>query len=137
MTQQVKPTTSQAVLQTRARQGVKPAACTGGDLASVSPIEAGFGFGETEVGEAAHQRLAMAAAWLKCNRGVEVVIKTAADNHGTAAQQQTIAQTRGQAVAAQLRDLGATEAVVRILAIGAADPLTAPHLVIEARGRGW
>ena len=136
LTQQVKPTPSPAVLQTRAREGAKPAACSADSLASVSPIEVGFGFGEAELGDVAQQRIARAAAWLKCNAGVEVVIKPAADNHGTAAQQQALANARAKAVVDQIRTLGA-QSVVRILAPGAADPVAAPHLVIEARGRGW
>jgi outer membrane protein OmpA-like peptidoglycan-associated protein len=137
LTKPVKPAPSQAILQTRAREGAKPAACTGEDLASISPTEAGFGFEETQLGEAALQRVAKAAAWLKCNPGVEVVIVPAADSHGTPAHQQELAQARAKAVVDQLRALGATQAVIRTVAVGAADPLTAPHLVISARGRGW
>src|SRR5258706_11540742 len=87
LTKPVKPAPSQAVLQTRAREGAKPAACAVEDLSSVSPMEVGFGFEETQLGDAARQRVAKAAAWLKCNPGVEVVIKPAADNHGTPAYQ--------------------------------------------------
>ncbi len=137
LTQRVKPAPSQAVLQTRAREGAKPAACTGEDLASVSPIDAGFGFEETQLGDAALQRVVKAAAWLNCNPGVEVVILPAADSHGTPAHQQELAQARAKAVVDQLRTLGATQAVIRTMAVGAADPVTAPHLVILARGRGW
>jgi outer membrane protein OmpA-like peptidoglycan-associated protein len=137
LTKPVKQAPSQAILQARAREGAKPAACTGEDLASVSPMEAGFGFEETQLSDAAQQRVAKAAAWLKCNPGVEVVILPAADSHGTPAHQQELAQARAKAVVDQLRTLGATQAVIRTVAVGAADPVTAPHLVISARGRGW
>ena len=137
LTQRVKPTPSQAVLQTRAREGAKPAACAREDLASISPMEAGFGFEETQIGEAARQTLAKAAAWLNCNPGVEVVVLPAADSHGTPAHQQELAQARAKAVVDQLRALGAIQAVIRTVAVGGADPVTAPHLVISARGRGW
>ena len=137
LTQQVKPTPSQAVLQTRARQGATAAACAVGDLSSVSPVEVGFGFEETQLGDASRQKLEIAAAWLKCNPGVRVVIRPAADNHGTAAKQREIAQARAKTVLDQLRALGATEAVVQTLAMGAPDPVSGPHLLIEARGRGW
>jgi outer membrane protein OmpA-like peptidoglycan-associated protein len=137
LTKPVKPAPSQAILQSRAREGAKPAACTGEDLASISPMEAGFGFEETQLGEAAQQRVAKAAAWLKCNPGVEVVILPAADSHGTPAHQQDLAQARAKAVIDQLRALGATQAVIRAVAAGAPDPVTAPHFVIAARGRGW
>jgi outer membrane protein OmpA-like peptidoglycan-associated protein len=137
LTKPVKQAPSQAILQTRARVGAKPAACTGEDLASISPMEAGFGFEETQLSDAAQQMVAKAAAWLKCNPGVEVVILPAADSHGTPAHQQELAQTRAKAVVDQLRAMGATQAVIRTVAVGGADPLTAPHLVISARGRGW
>jgi outer membrane protein OmpA-like peptidoglycan-associated protein len=137
LTKPVKPAPSEAILQTRAREGAKPAACAVEDLASISPMEVGFGFGETQLGEAAQQRVAKAAAWLKCNPGVEVVVLPAADNHGTPARQQELAQARAKAVVDQLRALGATQAVIRAVAAGAPDPVTAPHFVIQARGRGW
>ena len=140
LTKPVKPTPSQAVLQsrqTRAQEGAKAAACTAEDLASISPMEVGFGFEETQLGEAAQQRVAKAAAWLKCNPGVEVVILPAADSHGTPAHQQELAQARAKAVIDQLRALGATQPVIRAVAAGAPDPVSGPHFVISARGRGW
>ncbi|WP_372785780.1 OmpA family protein [Phenylobacterium sp.] len=136
-TPRMKPSPSPAVLETRARIGAKPAVCSGGPLASVSPIDVGFGFDETEIGDAARQNLVKAAAWLTCNPGVEVVILPKGDNHGTPAHRQELAEGRAKAVVDQLRALGATQAVIRSLAAGAVDPVTAPHLVISARGRGW
>ncbi|HEY8004166.1 MAG TPA: OmpA family protein [Phenylobacterium sp.] len=137
LTQHVKPPPSAAVLQARAAEGKKAAACTGEKLDAVSPAEVGFGFGETTLGDVARERVAKAATWLKCNPGVEVVIQPMADNHGTAAQQQALAAGRGKAVADRLRAEGATQPVIHTLAMGAADPVTAPHLLIVARGRGW
>jgi outer membrane protein OmpA-like peptidoglycan-associated protein len=137
MTERVKPTPSQAVLQTRAGEGVKPAACPVGDIASVSPMEVGFGFAQTALGDVAQRQVAKAAVWLKCNPGVEVVILPSADSHGPIAHQQEIAQARAKAVVDGLRGAGATEAVIRTLAMGAPDQLAAPHLVITARSRGW
>jgi outer membrane protein OmpA-like peptidoglycan-associated protein len=137
LTSPAKPPPSPAVLQARAGQGAKPAACAASDLATVSPVDVGFGFEDAQVGEVALRRLTKAADWLKCNVGVEVVIKPAADNHGTPAHQEQLAHARATAVVEQLRALGATQAVIRTLAVGAADPVTAPHLVIAAQGRGW
>lgn len=136
LTPRVKPTPSAAVIQARAAEGSKANACALGDLASVSPINVAFGFGETKLDNLALRRVAKAADWLKCNAGVEVVILPAADAHGTAAQQQDLASVRAKAVVDQLRALGA-QPVIRILAAGKPDPVTTPHLVIEAQGRGW
>jgi len=136
LTPPAKPAPSAAVQEARARVGVKPAACTGGDLASVSPIMVGFGFGQATLDEPAQRQVAKAAGWLKCNTSVEAVILPGADSHGTQAQQRDLAAARAKAVVDQLRALGA-QSVVRIVAAGAPDPVTAPHLVIQAQGRGW
>ncbi len=66
-----------------------------------------------------------------------MVIKPDADNHGEPAHLNDLAQRRGKAVADQLRSLGATAAVLHLLPRDAADPVTAPHLLINATGRGW
>jgi outer membrane protein OmpA-like peptidoglycan-associated protein len=136
LTPRAKPTPSAAVEQARARVGVKADACAVGDLASVSPISVGFGFQETTLDEAAQRNVAKAAAWLKCNPGVEAVILPSADAHGTADKQRDLAAARAKVVVDQLRALGA-QSVVRTLAADAPDPVTAPHLVILAQGRGW
>src|SRR5579862_327092 len=137
MTPRVKPRPSPAVLESRAREGAKANACAVGDLASISPLEVGFGFAETGLGDAARQQVAKAADWLKCNPGVEVVILPQADSHGTPAQQQALASARAKSVVDGLRAAGATNAVIRTAAMGAPDPATAPHLTINARSRGW
>ena len=137
LTPPAKPAPSAAILQARAGQGAKPAACAVADLATVSPVNVGFAFENAQVDEVAQRRLTTTADWLKCNPGVEAVIKPAADSHGTPAHQEQLAQARAAAVVEQLRAQGATQAVIRTLAVGAADPVTAPHMVIEAQGRGW
>ncbi|HEX4712540.1 OmpA family protein [Phenylobacterium sp.] len=137
LTRPVKQAPSPAILQARAGQGAKPVACPVADVASVSPVNVGFGFEDAQVDEVAERRLTKAADWLKCNPGVEVVIKPAADSHGTPAHQEQLARARATAVVEQLRARGATLATIRTLAAGAPDPVTAPHLVIEAQGRGW
>lgn len=137
LTPHVRPTPSQAVAQARSSASAKPAACSSDELAAVSPVEMAFAFDDVTISEAGQKRLAQAAAWLVCNPHVEVVIVPDADNHGDAAHLKDLAQRRAQAAADQLRTLGAKEAVIRILARGAPDPVTAPHLVINAQGRGW
>lgn len=136
-TPRVKPTPSQAVLQARAAHGAKPAACASGGLETISPLEAEFPFDDATISEVGQKRLAAAAQWLGCNPGVEVVIKPDADNHGAPAHLNDLAQRRAQAVADDLRSLGAKAAVIHLLPRGGADPVTAPHLVINATGRGW
>lgn len=136
LTPQAKPAPSAAVKEARARVGVKAPDCAVGDLASVSPITIGFGFGATTLDEPAQRQVAKAASWLKCHAGVEASILPGADAHGTQAQQRDLAATRAKAVLDQLRTLGA-QSVVHTVAAGAPDPVTPPHLVINAQGRGW
>ena len=137
LTPAARPQPSPAVLQARAAAGHKAAACKPGGLEAISPVDVGFGFDDAEVSETGQTRLAAAAAWLACNPGVEVVISPDADNHGDAAHLADLAQRRAKAVEARLRSLGATAAVIRLLPRGGADPVTAPHLVVNAQGRGW
>lgn len=137
LTPHIRPPPSAAVLQARAAAAARPAACTPGGLEELSPLNADFAFDEAEISPIGLKRLTEAAHWLGCNPGVEVVILPDADARGDAAHQQTLAQDRAKAVADKLRELGATAATLRILPRGAPDPLTAPHLVIKAAGRGW
>jgi len=136
-TPRVTPKPSQAVLQARARVGAKAAACPAGELAAISPVDVGFGFDDATISPEGQRRLAAAAQWLACHAGVEAVILPDADNHGDAAHLKDLAQRRAEAVAARLRALGATAAVIHILPRGAPDNLSGPHLVINAQGRGW
>ncbi|MFI4964541.1 MAG: OmpA family protein [Caulobacterales bacterium] len=137
LTPRVQPTPSKAVAEARAGAGARAAACPATDLASVSPVDVGFAFDDATVTEVGVRNLTAAAQWLACHAGVEVVITPDADNHGDAAHLNDLAQRRAQAVQAELRTLGATAAVIRLLPRGAADPVTAPHLVVNAQGRGW
>ena len=137
LTPRARPTPSPAVLESRAHVGAKVQACPAGDLAEISPVTVTFGFDDARISDVGQTRLADAAAWLACHAGVEVVIRPTADNHGTAEHRQDLAARRAQAVLDQLRTLGDTASVVRRLALGAPDPVTAPHLVIQAEGRGW
>ncbi len=136
-TQRLAPPPSQAVLQARQARTAKAPACTPGGLATISPVELGFGFDQATISELGQQRLAAAARWLACNPGVEVVILPDADHHGDETHLTELASNRAKAAQDQLRALGATAPTIRILSRGAADPVTAPHLVINATGRGW
>ena len=137
LTPRARPIPSPAVLESRAHVGAKVPACPTGDLAEIFPVTVTFGFDDARISDAGQTRLADAAAWLSCHAGVEVVIRPTADNHGTAEHRQDLAARRAQAVLDQLRALGDTASVVRRLAFGAPDPVTAPHLLIQAEGRGW
>jgi outer membrane protein OmpA-like peptidoglycan-associated protein len=137
LTQHVKPPPSPAILQARASGTAKPGACAPGGLEAISPIEMSFAFNDATISEVGQKRLAAAARWLGCNPGVEVVIKPDGDNHGDAAHLNDLAQQRAKAVSEQLRTLGATAAVIHMLSRNAADPVAAPHLLINAIGRGW
>jgi outer membrane protein OmpA-like peptidoglycan-associated protein len=137
LTPKVQPALSQAVVQARAGAGARPAACPSSDLATISPLEVAFGFDEATIPEVGHRRLAVAGRWLACNPQVQVVIAPAADRHGDASHQADLASRRAQAIEVELRTQGATAAVIQTLAAGAPDPLSAPHLLINAKGRGW
>ena len=137
LTPHVQPTLSKAVVQARAGAQAQADACPAGDLASVSPADMDFGFDDATITEVGQKRLTLAARWLACHPGVAVVIKPDADHHGAVAHLNDLAQRRAQAVQAQLRALGATAAVIHILPRNGPDPLTAPHLVVNAVGRGW
>ena len=137
LTPHVKPVMSKAVVEARARAGAKPAACVASPLVSVSPVDVGFGFDDATITEVGQRRLAVVARWLTCNPGVPVTISPDADNHGDEAHLKDLARRRAEAVQAQLRALGATAAVIHILPRGGPDPVTGPHLVVNAQGRGW
>jgi len=137
LTPHVKPTPSAAVLDARARLAVKAPTCTGESLDAVSPVNVGFGYDDPAITPAAQLRLTAAARWLSCNPGVEAVIQPDADHHGSEAHMNDLAQQRATGVQTQLRTLGATNTVIRMLARGAKDPVTAPHMVLLAEGRGW
>jgi outer membrane protein OmpA-like peptidoglycan-associated protein len=136
-TQNIAPPPSQAVQQARQARAVKPAACTPGGLAAISPVELGFGFDDAKLSEVGQQHLAAAAQWLACNPGVAVVILPEADHHGDDAHLTELASNRAKAAQDQLRALGATGPTIHILSRGAADPVSEPHMVINATGRGW
>jgi outer membrane protein OmpA-like peptidoglycan-associated protein len=137
LTPRIQPQPSAAIVEARAAVGARTAACKPGGLDQVSPLDADFVFDEAEISPPGVQRLTNAARWLNCNPGVEVVIKPDSDNRGEVAHLNALSEARAKAVADKLRELGATGATLRILARGGADPVTAPHLLINATGRGW
>jgi outer membrane protein OmpA-like peptidoglycan-associated protein len=137
LTPRVKPQPSQAVLEARARVAVKPPACPVGGPETVSPVDVSFGFDDAVISEVGQQRLAKAAKWLACHPQVEAVILPDADRHGDAAHLADLAGRRAQAALDQLRADGAKANLIRVTARGAPDPLTAPHVVVNAQGRGW
>jgi outer membrane protein OmpA-like peptidoglycan-associated protein len=137
LTPHVTPPPSRAVLEARAGVNAKSAACAAGGLASISPVDVGFGFDDATISPDGERRLAAAAQWLACNPKTEIVILPDADNHGDAAHLKDLAQRRAKAVQDRLRALGATAAVIQILPRGAPDTLSGPHLVVNAQGRGW
>jgi outer membrane protein OmpA-like peptidoglycan-associated protein len=135
-TTRVKTAPSPAIVAARARAGQRPAACGADQLADVSPTAATFGFDLPDLSEAGSQRLARAAAWLKCNPAVEAVVLPSAQSRGKPDHEKDLATRRGEAVQAALRAAG-VQNVVRIVAPGGPDPLTVQHLVIQAADRGW
>ncbi len=135
-TPHVTPPPSQAVVQARQAREAKPTACAPGGLATVSPVNLDFGFDDAKLSEVGQQRLAAAAHWLACNPGVAVVILPGAD-HGDEAHLTQLASNRAKSAVDQLRALGAVGPTIHTLARGGADPVSEPHLVINATGRGW
>lgn len=131
----VKP--SPAVLEARHSAASKAETCQATPLAEVSPTSTDFPYDDSVLDRAGKQRLARVAQWLACHPQTRVVILPSADKHGDAAHQKDLAARRAQAAIAELRAAGATAAVIQTLEPGAADPVTGPHVVIEAAGRGW
>src|SRR5258706_5213781 len=123
---------SPAVIAARGGAGVRPASCQVGKLDDVSPTLASFPFDDATLDAVGARGLARAAAWLTCTPGVPVVVIPTADNHGDEAHRKDLATRRAQATLAALRSAGAKDAVVHLLAPGAADPVSGPHLVIKA-----
>lgn len=134
-TPRAEPKPSSAVVEARARLHATAAACLPG--ADISPVTVAFAFDEATVTEDGQRNLQAAVKWLACNPGVETVILPEADAHGDDAHLAGLASQRAQAAQDMLRTLGAKEGVVRIVARGKPDPVTGPHLVIRAVGRGW
>ena len=137
LTPKVQPPPSAAILAARAALNAKPATCQPGGLDALSPLLVGFPYDEAQMPEAGTKRLTEAARWLSCNPGTEVVILPSADGRGDAAHMEALATKRAQATLETLRSLGAASAVIHILARNATDPVSTPHLVIQAAGRGW
>ncbi|HEX3363721.1 OmpA family protein [Phenylobacterium sp.] len=137
LTPHIQPPASPAIIEARTAAQAKAPACMPGGLDQISPVDAAFAFGDTEISPQGGQRLAVAARWLVCNHSVETVIRPDGDNHGDDAHMDALANGRAKSVADKLRELGATGGTLRILSRGAPDPVTAPHLLINATGRGW
>jgi outer membrane protein OmpA-like peptidoglycan-associated protein len=137
LTPHAKVAPSSAVLAARAGVGAKPGSCQVGKLQDVSPTVATFPFDDAVLDEAGARSLARAAAWLTCTPGVPAVVIATADNHGDEAHRKDLAARRAQATLAALRGAGAKDAVIHLVAPGGADPVTGPHLIIQADGRGW
>jgi len=100
-------------------------------------VHVGFPFEGAEVPVAGQKVLAEAARWLACNPGVEATIVPTGDGHGDAAHLNDLATRRAQATVETLRTLGATAVVLHITPRDGADPISTPHLVIQADSRGW
>jgi outer membrane protein OmpA-like peptidoglycan-associated protein len=137
LTPKARPAPSGAVLEARKGVGQKPPSCKSQALADVSPALASFPFDDSLLDEEGARRVSQAADWLACHPGTPVVVLPSADSHGTPEHQKDLAGRRAQAVMAALRADGANQAVVHMLAMGAADPVAGPHVVIRAAGRGW
>ena len=137
MTPQVKPATSQAVLDARAHRDAPPSeACPATPLSEVSPVTVGFPFDESGLSEPVANTLVGAARWLGCHPAVAVVIRPEADGHGAAAEQDALARARAATASNYLTTHGIAAARIRVLARGQADP-TGSHFLVRAEGRRW
>jgi outer membrane protein OmpA-like peptidoglycan-associated protein len=137
LTPKAKAPPSAAILEARKGAGQKAAPCQSARLEDVSPTSATFPFDDSLLDEMGQQRLRKVAAYLACHPQTPVVVLPSADHHLDEAHQKDLAGRRAQAVTQALRAEGGDKAVVRMLAMGAADPLTEPHILIRAEGRGW
>ncbi len=137
LTPRVKAPASAAVVEARQRVTQKAPTCGDTSLADVSPTSATFPFDDSLLDEMGAMRMRKVTAYLACHPQTPVVILPAADHHGDPAHEKDLAGRRAQAVTAALREGGATNAVIRMVAMGGKDPLTEPHILINAEGRGW
>lgn len=142
-TTQVTPAPSAAVMEMRAQaaqraQRAASAACvdprTQGPEATVIP----FGFLEATLDETATRRLSQAAAFAVCAQALPVILTGEADNHGTAAERQTLIDQRTAAMRRYLVGAGVAEARISVAKAMTEAPAgdNAP-LVLSGRGRGW
>lgn len=133
LTQRDRPPPSPAIQQVRAAERkttVEP--CVAGPS---TPVFVPFGFAEAEITDLQQPYLAPALSWTACHRDTPIAILPAADSHGTAEQQQALANRRAQAVAAYLKAHGVANPIV-LLPEGGAEP-AGPHLLVQAWGRRW
>lgn len=137
LTPHTKPKLSQAVIDARGRRDAPVAeACPQDALGAVSPALVGFAFDESELTASMRLPLATRAKWLACHPDTPAVIKPDADNHGTAAEQDALAQARAEGVKAYFVAQGVAADRITILRRGATEPAGAIFL-IRAEGRRW
>lgn len=135
LTHTVHPSVSQAVLDARAHKDVEQSrSCA----ALTSPTSVGFGFGEPRLSDLAIPELQSVAAELACHPQATAVVVGAADAHGSAAEQQALAQARSQAVVEWLENHGIAAGRLTSQVQGKKPPTgDETHLVILAEGRRW
>jgi len=137
LTPKAKPPPSAAIVEARKGVGQKAPPCAATQLTDVSPAMASFPFDDSLLDEEGQRAVRGVAQFLSCHPGIQIVVLPSADKHGDDAHQKDLVGRRAQAVLAALRADGAASATVHMLAPGAADPVSAPHVVINAVGRGW
>ena len=131
-----KPPPSQAVLDARAhRDVVAAAACPQAALATASPVQLGFAYGEATLDVMSEPQLTLAARWLACHT-TPAVIKPDADGFGATAEQDQLARKRADVVSTYLTTHGVAASRIRVLARGQAAPAGEAFL-IQAEGRRW
>lgn len=133
MTPRLDPQVSQAVLDARAHRSSEPAGCA---AAPTSPVSAGFEFGEAALTVASRQALDSVVAWSGCHPQAPLVVRGAADGHGTPADQAALSARRVDTAIGYLTGHGVTAARLRRLAAGEAEP-AGEHLLILAEGKRW
>ena len=137
LTPKAKAPPSAAVVAARKGVGAKALPCQATGLADVSPALASFPFDDSLLDEEGQRAVRAVAGYLSCHPQTQVVVLPAGDRHGDAKHETDLVGRRAQAVVTALRQDGADKAVVHMLAAGAADPVSGPHIVINAAGRGW
>lgn len=134
-TPRVKPQTSPAVLEARARaQAAKTATvdpCALYSFTTSDPVRIYFPYNKDELTEDSAEVLDHAAVWLECHPAVRVSIAAAHDNQGGPEGQKALIAARTAAVRARLVAHGV--AAERLLGEDAQGEV----LALRARGRGW
>lgn len=139
LTPQSKPIPSKAVADALAHKDVQAAQAAQACPDLTSPQSVGFGFADATLKDVRMESLEATAASLTCHPALQAIVVGAADEHGTKADQQKLAQDRAQAVVDYLhaKGIAAGRLQTQVRLEGSPPAGDAQHLIVMAEGRRW